>query len=394
MSISQFRSQVSQSQFGFWRHSTRRSALGDEAAKHMKRGLWRSLAPLVLPVFVLAACARRRSMILLDFGRAAQVHLNLTSPVDSSREHCIHRIGDVIFDELDRTWRYPSNCAAHLHKFDATLAREALVGKSLFFLGNSVNRRLLYAVAHILGGSNATYNRSPVAAEIVQDVGSHTIFEIGVNASGHCSRQYRCSTAAFGINAQARSISESSLQTFNCENKNEWIEKRKLFDSAIALGFLFTSTPVVPVAVRFLEIWANLDDASFAASPVDNYDILVVQILILDTKEENYFEKLYQALKKLMRRRKALGRPVRVILWGSPHNLASELHTTTIIELIQQKLRPRMRDIGVTMLDVTFATAHASALTLGQHQKGSLHHFMDFTRLMIADMLINTINTL
>eukprot|EP00223_Ostreococcus_mediterraneus_P004943 CAMPEP_0174585780 /NCGR_PEP_ID=MMETSP0929-20130131/23222_1 /TAXON_ID=548131 ORGANISM="Ostreococcus mediterraneus, Strain clade-D-RCC2572" /NCGR_SAMPLE_ID=MMETSP0929 /ASSEMBLY_ACC=CAM_ASM_000573 /LENGTH=356 /DNA_ID=CAMNT_0015767761 /DNA_START=151 /DNA_END=1222 /DNA_ORIENTATION=+ len=328
------------------------------------------------------------------FRAAAQQQLNLTSSVDSSREHCIYHIGDVVFDELDRTWRYPSNCVAHLHKFDATLAREALSGKSLFFLGNSVNRRLLYAIAHILGGSNATYNRSPVAAEIVQDIFSHTIFEIGVNASGHCSRQYRCSTAAFGINPKVRSISESSLKMFNCQNKSAWVETRKLFDSAIALGFLFTSTPVLPVAVRFLEIWANLDDVSFAASPVDNYDILVVQILILDAKEESYFEKLYQTLKKLMRRRKALSRPVRFILWGSPHNLESELHTTTIIEIIQQKLRPRMRDIGVTVLDVTFATAHASALTLGQHQKGSLHHFMDFTRLMLADMLINTINTL
>ena len=360
----------------------------------MERGLWRTLVHLVLPAFVLAACARRSSVLLMDFGLAAQNYLNLTSPVDSSREHGINRIGDVIFDELDRTWRYPSNCVAHLHKFDATLAREALLGKSLLFLGNSVNRRLLYAVAHILGGSNATYNHSPVAAEIVQDVGSHSIFEIGVNASGHCSRQYRCSTAAFGINPQARSISENSLQMFNCINKSAWVAERKIFDSKTPLGFLFTSTPVLPVAVRFLQIWANLDDASFAASPVDNYDILVVQILIFDAKEEQYFEKLYQALKKLMRRREALGRPVRVILWGSPHNLASELHITRIIELIQQKLHPRMRDIGVTVLDVTFATAHASTLTLGQHQKGSLHHFMDFTRLMLAYMLINTINTL
>ena len=361
----------------------------------MERGLWRTLTHLVLPTFVLAACARRSSVLLMDFGLAAQNYLNLTSPVDSSREHGINRIGDVIFDELDRTWRYPSNCVAHLHKFDATLAREALLGKSLFFLGNSVNRRLLYAVAHILGGSNATYNHSPVAAEIVQDVGSHSIFEIGVNASGHCSRQYRCSTAAFGIDAtKAQNMSEGSLKQFNCQNKSAWVENRKILDSTTALGFLFTGTPVVPDAVRVLEIWANLDDASFAASPVDNYDILVVQILIFDAKEEQYFEKLYQALKKLMRRREALGRPVRVILWGSPHNLASELHITRIIELIQQKLHPRMRDIGVTVLDVTFATAHASALTLGQHQKGSLHHFMDFTRLMLAYMLINTINTL
>ena len=362
----------------------------------MVQGLWRTLAHLMLPAFVLAACARRSSVLTtVVFGHAAQQnHLNLTSSVDLSREHCIHHIGDVVFDELDRTWRYPSSCVAHLHKFDTALAREALSGKSLFFLGNSVNRRLLYAVAHILGGSNATYNRSPVAVEIVQDVGSHTIFEVGVDASGHCSRQYRCSTAAFQIGARAFNTSESSLKYFNCQNKSAWVENRKMFDSMTALGFLFTSTPVLPVANRFLEIWANLDNASFAASPVDNYDILIVQLLILDAREESYFEKLHQALKKLTRRREALGRPVRVILWGSPHNLASELHTTTIIELIQQKLRPRMRDIGVTVLDVTFATAHASALTLGQHQKGSQHHFMDFTRLMLADMLINTINTL
>ena len=171
------------------------------------------------------------------------------------------------------------------------------------------------------------------------------------------------------------------------------MEIRRKFDSKTPLGFLFTSTPVLPVAIRFLEIWANLDDVSFAASPVDNYDTLIVQILILDAREERHFEKLYQALKKLTHRRKALSRPLHVILWGSPHNLASELHTAKIIELIQ-KLRPRMRDIGVTVLDVTFATAHASALNLGQHQKGSQHHFMDFTRLMLADMLINTINTL
>ena len=275
----------------------------------MVQGLWRTLAHLMLPAFVLAACARRNKLLMvMEFGRAAQNHLNLTSPVDSSRKHCIHHIGDVVFDELDRTWRYPSNCVAHLHKFDATLARRALSGKSLFFLGNSVNRRLLYAVAHVLGGSNATYNRSPVAVEIVQDVASHTIFEIGVNASGHCSHQYRCSTAAFGIGAKAWNISEGTLKQFNCQNKSAYVEIRRKFDSKTPLGFLFTSTPVLPVAIRFLEIWANLDDVSFAASPVDNYDTLIVQILILDAREERHFEKLYQALKKLTHRRKALSR--------------------------------------------------------------------------------------
>ena len=349
-----------------------------------------SLPPLVFPVLVLVAYVQ--ILISVETDRETIYDKVSIKSGDGERQRwCgVESIGELEFDELDRTWRYPAQCT-EFHKFDAASARKVIAGHDIFFLGNSVSRRLLYATAHILGGKNATYNHSPFATEIVQDVGSHSMFEVGVNSTGHCSAQYSCASNAFEIQPSAWNISDTAFAMFNCANKSDWLTSRQNKNSVLSLGFLFTATPVLRVVDRFLELWASLDEQSFPTSALDNYDVLVVQVLVLDLNEEKYFEGIIRSLNALVQRREALGRRLRVVLWGSPHNFATLLDAATVGALLKNALWSRVKEAGIKVLDVTSSTAQASDLMLGQHQQGNLHHFMDFTRLMIADNLINTL---
>lgn len=313
-------------------------------------------------------------------------------PEAPPRDYCVERLGSVELDASAHTWRYPPECAGR--KFDAMSARETLAGKSFLFIGNSVCRRLLYAVAHVAGGENATSLNASATGEIIQDMVSHRYFEVGIDASGRCSKQYACSTSHREFTSDPGNITETSLmEMFNCE-KDAWVEKRRAIgNSETTLGFIFTGTPVLPTVERALALWTNFDDASFVASPMDNYDVFILQTLIVSETDDKFFESLAKSFKKLIDRRQALGRPIQIVLWGSPHVNGALVNTSTILQVLN-KFRPHVRDMGVTILDVTSATAQALEFHLGQHQEGSRHHFMDFTRLMLADMLLNTIRAI
>jgi hypothetical protein len=128
--------------------------------------------------------------------------------------------GILTFSEEDRTWHYPGTCKG-LEKFTYISARECFVAQnsSIFFIGNSVSRRLLYTVAHIIGGPNATVTTNMHAVERIQDIGSHSIFEVELDSSGHCSGQRTCATSAFNLDHGATGLNSSVLAGLNCADK-------------------------------------------------------------------------------------------------------------------------------------------------------------------------------
>jgi hypothetical protein len=384
---------------GGWASTNARFVLTLSAFLALAVLAWR--APVTMPMRFARARVDGTSSVLAveevprEAPREAPSEAPLATPPEAPpRDYCLERLGSVELDASAQTWRYPPECAGRTRAFDAVSARETLAGKSFLFLGNSVCRRLLYAVAHVAGGENATSLNASATGEIIQDMVSHRYFEVGIDASGRCSKQYACSTSHREFTSDPGDITETSLvEMFNCE-KDAWVEKRRAIgNSETALGFIFTGTPVLPTVERALALWTNFGDSSFAASPMDNYDVFILQTLIVSETDDKYFESLAKSFKKLIDRREALGRPIQIVLWGSPHVNASQIDTSTILQVLD-KFRPYVRDMGVTILDVTSVTAQAIELHLGRHQEGSRHHFMDFTRLMLADMLLNTIRAI
>ena len=72
---------------------------------------------------------------------------------------------------VDHEWVWPEvvrrRCGFHYRWPEE--ARKLLSGRHLLFVGNSIQRRTMYALAHILGGANATLSRVPVEGEQVFD---------------------------------------------------------------------------------------------------------------------------------------------------------------------------------------------------------------------------------
>jgi len=80
------------------------------------------------------------------------------------------------------------------HKVTPREAREVLRGKSILFLGNSVSRRLMYAVADAMGGKRARVNVIATDAKAAAKYGMqrvwdskanfHSFFEVPVSEAG------------------------------------------------------------------------------------------------------------------------------------------------------------------------------------------------------------------
>lgn len=285
----------------------------------------------------------------------------------------IECLGDVDIDLVDRTWHY--KCPG-LSKHDANTARNILNYRRVFFVGNSVSRRLLYAVAHIYGGSNATIREG---VETVQDVGSHDTFQVHLNAQGHCSRPLYCSGEANQVRNATSGYREKLYQEL------ERTKCKKISGPGTVLGHMFLGTPLLKPTAEVLNAWADN-----VALPGE-FDVLVVQVSVRDIQEVEYFKMLIKATCMLQVKQRGGKRDVgmNVILWGSPHAGDGTLLVQNVSALLALHLWPHVKACGVHVLDVTRATAEMIASGLGSHQ--TPQHFRDATRLMLADMLINYI---
>lgn len=323
--------------------------------------------------------------------------------IRTSGEACLAR-GVLYFDQLDRTWHYPPACAG-LEKFTYSTARDLLVSSSssVLFVGNSVSRRLLYAVAHIIGGPNATSKSNVHADEKVIDVHTHGTFEVEVSSSGHCSKQRTCAISPFAVHEGAIGLNVSVISGLNCPMKAAWDMIRSRHAAPCAhLGSIFTGTPVVASTQALINAWSELaqgDRPEFQASPADNYDVLVIQITIFTEADVRALKGLLSDLRHLVEVRKRRN-PLKVVFWGSP--FTDEKYATLDTVSIKQKLhtflsKERLAWLGehVILVDVTNSTAEALLRrNLGHLTEHSGQHFGDFTRLMLADNILNAIKLL
>ena len=142
--------------------------------------------------------------------------------------------------------------------------------------------------------------------------------------------------------------------------------------------------------------FASDDGLEFQASPADNYDVFVFQLTFFkDTKK---LEGLLSALQKLVQLRQSI-QPVKVVLWGSPittdptANITQSLIEQTIHEAFSERHLSSFWDNAI-FVDVTDSTRQAVTRGFGHLTDHSAQHFGDFTRLMIADNILNAIKLL
>jgi len=238
------------------------------------------------------------------------------------------------------------------------------------------------------------------AVERIQDISSLSIFEVELNSSGHCSGQRTCATSAFNLDHGATGLNSSVLAGLNCADKTAWDTMRSITRGpSCHLGFIFTSTPVIASTEALINGWLDFtqnDGLEFEASPADNYDVFVFQVTLITEEDIEKLEGLVSALQKLVKLREGR-QPVKVILWGSPITLNPKLNVSTIEQVLHEATSEShlsfLRD-KVMFVDVTDATRQAVTRGFGHITENSAQHFGDFTRLMIADNILNAIKLL
>jgi hypothetical protein len=167
------------------------------------------------------------------------------------------------------------------------------------------------------------------------------------------------------------------------------------------LGFIYTGTPVIASTEALINGWLDFtqnDGLEFEASPADNYDVFVFQVTLITEEDIEKLEGLVSALQKLVKLREGR-QPVKVILWGSP--ITTESRASLNVSTIEQALHEAtseshlssLRD-KVMFVDVTDSTQQSVTRGFGHLTDHSAQHFGDFTRLMIADNILNAIKLL
>jgi len=280
----------------------------------------------------------------------------------------------------------------------AKIARERfkkLKRRNILFIGNSVSRRQLYSVAHILGGKNARINAIANDESLQRRYGKqdvydskilyHSAFEVSVNLnSGEMSSQHTCladdvENIADELLAESKSLrcSKKSL----LDHKNAHTNNGFLF-----LGYLYvgSGSKAYLAMEKALDVWIEnaTNDDSYA---FDSYDTIVIQVgLDSNAQKVKDYEQILDKVRKLI----DLRSHIRVIFNGVHHH---DENNDKWLHLLKQ-LKPKIREIkNARVLDVTKTTSEGVEAGFLEHEPGSAWHFLDDGRIFLASMLINLI---
>ena len=138
------------------------------------------------------------------------------------------------------------------------------------------------------------------------------------------------------------------------------------------------------------------------ATPTHNYDVFVIQLTLFNEYDVKELDGLLRVLDELVGVRNQTVKPVKLVLWGSPINdETGYTHATLGVDRIEQSLRQtvlrdhsNLLEHNGLLLDVTNSTREAIRRGFSSLTSDSPQHFGDFTRLMIADNVLNAINLL
>tara|TARA_B100001540_G_scaffold2897_1_gene2732 strand:- start:75 stop:1223 length:1149 start_codon:yes stop_codon:yes gene_type:complete len=273
--------------------------------------------------------------------------------------------------------------------------------KDILFIGNSVSRRQLYAVAHILGGEKARVN--PIANnETLQErygiqrvfdskLKYHNAFEVEVNLeSGEMGEQSSC------LPDSIENIAEEILKEKNamrCSKPQLKMDQ----PGVVRLAFLYvgSGSKAHKAVLKAFDAWIEGAKSRKGGYVLDTYNMIVIQVgldsSVLQLDRDDGYGGILQRVKELV----SLREDLRVIFSGIHHHFINANHDDfeyqeKLREFLDKSLWPSVRKIkGTQILDTTRSTIEGVRSGVLEHERGSSWHFMDKGRIFLASLLVN-----
>ena len=272
---------------------------------------------------------------------------------------------------------------------------------SILFIGNSVSRRQMYAVAHILGGEKARVNDIANNATLAERYGFqrvfdsktkyHNAFEVEVNlVSGKMGEQKAC------LPEHIENIAEEILKekehgdSMRCSKTQ--LQKK---DNTLRLGFFYvgSGSKAHKAMLKALDVWIEGAKNRRVGYALDTYSTIVIQVGLDSSalRMRDGYRDIVEKVEELISLRKGL----RVIFSGVHHHFINANHDNfeyqeELREFLQSSLWPRIRKIkGAEILDTTKSTIDGVGVGALEHEPGSSWHFVDKGRIFLSSLLIN-----
>ena len=272
---------------------------------------------------------------------------------------------------------------------------------SILFIGNSVSRRQMYAVAHILGGEKARVNDIANNATLAERYGFqrvfdsktkyHNAFEVEVNlVSGKMGEQMAC------LPEHIENIAEEILKekehgdSMRCSKTQ--LQKK---DDTLRLGFFYvgSGSKAHKAMLKALDVWIEGAKNRRVGYALDTYSNIVIQVGLDSSalQMRDGYSDIVEKVEELISLRKGL----RVIFSGVHHHFINANHDDfeyqkELREFLQTSLWPRIRKIkGAEILDTTKSTIDGVGVGALEHEPGSSWHFLDKGRIFLSSLLIN-----
>jgi hypothetical protein len=272
---------------------------------------------------------------------------------------------------------------------------------SILFIGNSVSRRQMYAVAHILGGEKAKVNEIAKNATLVERYGFqrvfdsktkyHNAFEVEVNlVSGEMGEQKTCLPEHIENIAEEILKEEQKGESMRCSKTQ--LQKN---DDTLRLGFFYvgSGSKAHKAMLKALDVWIEGAKNRRVEYALDTYTTIVIQVGLDSSalRMRDGYSDMLEKVEELISLRKGL----RVIFSGVHHHFINANHDDfeyqeELREFLQTSLWPSIRKIKkAEILDTTKSTIEGVGVGALEHEPGSSWHFVDKGRIFLSSLLIN-----
>jgi hypothetical protein len=272
---------------------------------------------------------------------------------------------------------------------------------SILFIGNSVSRRQMYAVAHILGGEKARVNDIVNNATLVERYGFqrvfdsktkyHNAFEVEVNlVSGEMGEQKTCLPEHIENIAEEILKEKEQGESMRCSKTQ--LQKN---DDTLRLGFFYvgSGSKAHKVMLKALDVWIEGAKNRKVGYALDTYATIIIQVGLDSSalRMRDGYSEILEKVEELISLRKGL----RVIFGGVHHHFINANHDDIeyqeeLRKFLQTSLWPSVRKIeGAEILDTTKSTIEGVGVGALEHEPGSSWHFVDKGRIFLSSLLIN-----
>lgn len=265
---------------------------------------------------------------------------------------------------------------------------DLLRGQRLAFLGNSVFRRLMLTIMHLVLRSQTL----PLTGAML---GAHNLPSTAPSLQDHGASHYELNESGLLGHASCTNmnISQCCSSTYGLKR------------NTTQLHYQYTASPSERAIGRLLNNWLALEEATkIPAQPCSLQDASVVVLQCTTSSSKSTWEKIIHTIIKLrsVLHSKKTQAPIFLIMdrtevshptgwqdWPDPLGLQAPTVLYSLVQFEHWLLDYTKHTRGVAVVPVSIGTSHGIAQKVLKHPNGSSWHFNDPGRIYIAQILLN-----